>query len=118
MNKLQFNGFLKIFLAIPFLFYLYQDLIIGKKVNRIPIIKNQISSNYNSTKSELGSLKDANLISEKDYEDKLRMIKYKNEKDNFMLTQEYKALENLMQNGIFSKEEFDSKVEEIINAKI
>lgn len=117
-NELNFNGFLKLFLAIPFVYFIYQDLIIGKQIDLSPQLNNKISSQYSSTKSELESLKNANLISNEDYDEKMLVLKYRSEKEKFLLSNEYMSLKNLKNSGIFTDEEFENKIEEIIKSKL
>lgn len=117
-NELNFNGFLKLFLAIPFIYFIYQDLITGKEMDISPQINNQILSKYSSTKSELESLKKANIISNEDYDGKMVVLKYKSEREKFLLSSEYLSLKNLKNSGIFTEEEFENKLEEIIKSKL
>ncbi|OBX18064.1 MULTISPECIES: SHOCT domain-containing protein [Bizionia] len=76
------------------------DFIIGYKQN-------------NNIKSidKLKQLKDAEILSEEEYEDKIKTIENENKLYDVKKTNEYKSLINLNKQGILSNDEFDEKVE-------
>jgi len=113
-TEIKHGGFLfSTVLFFPYIIYIIKDVIIGKKID----ITNQLITTENNTFSEtvenLKSLKDANIISEEQYNHKVSQSRQEKKRNEFMLTKEYQTLLNLKKQGIFSEEEFEKKVEEV-----
>jgi hypothetical protein len=104
-----------VILFIPYVFFIIRDVIIGKKIDITNRIISSKNNNFNDIVKNLKSLKDANVISEEQYNNKILQSKRANKKVNFMLSEEYRTLANLKNQGIFTDDEFAMKIEEIID---
>lgn len=115
-SEIKNNGLLfSVILFIPYVFFIIRDVIIGKKIDITNRIISSKNNNFNDIVKNLKSLKDANVISEEQYNNKILQSKRANKKVNFMLSEEYRTLANLKNQGIFTDDEFAMKIEEIID---
>ena len=67
---------------------------------------------------ELMKLKQQEIISENQFSQKANQILKEQIKTEFFVTEEYKTLLNLKNKGMFTKQEFDEKIEEIVQKRM
>src|SRR5690554_5382148 len=70
-------------------------------------------SQLNEQELKLKILRDKNILTEAEYNEKTNLLKNK----MIFEGEEYKSLKSLYENGLFTKQEFDTKVQELINKK-
>lgn len=103
-----------LFFAIIIPFYIYNSIKYNQK-KEIKQLKESVKqvNDLESAKEKLKSLKESNIIDDKEFLEK--NVKIENQINNQFLinTEEYKNLKSLYEGNILSKEEFEEKIEKI-----
>lgn len=117
-QELNNSGVMKFLLFSPYIYYIYSKLIKGKTVDNTNLILSRNHYDFSKKNHELEHLKIKNIISEDQYLAKLIQLKKEKIKSELYLTDEYKSLKSLRDSNLFSQEEFENKINEIIDKKL
>jgi len=107
-----------VFLFSPYIYFIIRDTFIGKKVDITETIKDNKRQESKKSIEELMKLKQQEIISENQFSQKANQILKEQIKTEFFVTEEYKTLLNLKNKGMFTKQEFDEKIEEIVQKRM
>ena len=102
----------------PYLFFTIRDTFIGKKEDITNIVLDDIRTESKKTIDDLLKLREQEIISPEQFSEKANNILKEQLKTEFLVTDEYKTLLSLKEKGMFTKQEFDEKIEEIVMRKL
>ena len=109
------NFILILILFSPYLYFILFDTIIGVKIDIAENIISNKKNESNNSIEELHQLREKGIISSEQFSDKRTLVLREQIKTEFLVSNEYKTLLGLKDRGMFTKQEFDEKIEEIIN---
>ncbi|MBP6576238.1 MAG: SHOCT domain-containing protein [Chryseobacterium sp.] len=112
------NFILILILFSPYLYFILFDTIIGVKIDIAENIISNKKNESNNSIEELHQLREKGIISSEQFSDKRTLVLREQIKTEFLVSNEYKTLLGLKDRGMFTKQEFDEKIEEIINKKL
>ena len=112
------NLYLMLALFSPYFYFIVTDTLIGDKIDITECIIETKNSETNQLIEELNILREQDIISTEQFEIKKTNILKEQFKTEFLITDEYKILLSLKEKGLFTTQEFNDKIEEVINKKL
>lgn len=109
--------FISLLIFLPFLFFIYHNTIIGKKVDITEKIKDKEEIIHNDKTDDLDKLFKLNLLSEDEYLSKKEVHIKEKIRVELKDTEEYSLLLKSKQKGLLTDEEFTSKFENLVTLK-
>lgn len=109
--------YISLLIFIPYLYFIYHNSIIGKKVDVSGKIKIKKEIILNEKINDLNKLSELNLISQEDYDQKKEILIKDKIREDIKETEEYSLLLKSKQKGLLNEDEFNTKVENLINIK-
>jgi hypothetical protein len=122
-SEIKFNPiendiyFFSLLIFVPFLPIIYFRTIEGKKVDVTEIIKEETVKEYSDNVDDLEKLLKLNLLSEKEYNEKKELQIKEKIRSEIKESEEYNLLLKSKQKGLLTENEFNIKVEHLINLK-
>jgi len=110
------NYFISLLIFMPFLYFVYHISIIGKTIDITGEIKRKNERLLNEGLNDLDKLLKLNLLTKEEYNQKKEFQIKEKLKIEIKDSEEYILLSKSRQKGLFSKDEFKIKFEELINA--
>ncbi|NGY38969.1 WG repeat-containing protein [Flavobacterium sp. XN-5] len=86
-----------------------------KVLIKVANVEDNKTKNFNTKAENLKNLRDSHVLSEPEYQDKITKINDEELEQRVKRTEEYTSLKTLYSDGVFDKEEFESKVKIIRN---
>lgn len=111
------NYFISLLIFAPFLFLIYHNTVLGKRVDITEDIKEKETSVHNDKINDLDKLFKLNLISEEEYRQKKEFQVKSKISAEVKETEEYNLLSKSKQKGLLTEEEFNAKVENLVTKK-
>lgn len=109
--------YISLLIFIPYLYFIYHNSIIGKKLDVAGKIKIKKEIILNEKINDLNKLYELNLISHEDYVEKKEILTKEKMKEDIIETEEYSLLLKSKQKGLLNEVEFNTKVDNLINKK-
>lgn len=105
------------FIFLPYLYIVYDKIIIGKQVDITKQVKDKIDNSHKDNLNDLKDLLKMDLISQGEYEDKKEFHTKEKIRTEIKETEEYNLLLKSKQKGLLSEDEFKTKAENLVNRK-
>lgn len=106
------------FIFIPYLYIIYDKIIIGKQIDITQEVISEREMFYNESVDELNKLLEMGLLSQEEYQIKKESRTQEKARIEIKDTEEYSLLIKAKQKRHITEEEFDNKVERLVNKKI
>lgn len=111
------DNFISLLIFIPFLFFIYHNTLIGKKVDITKQVKDKEETAHNDDINDLNKLFELNLISKEEYDKKKEFRLKEKIREEIKETEEYNLLLKSKQKSLLTEDEFNKKVENLVNIK-
>jgi phage shock protein PspC (stress-responsive transcriptional regulator) len=105
------------FIFIPYLYVIYDRIIVGKQIDISEEIQNKIEISYKENLDDLDSLLKLELISQDEYNEKKEFRVKEKIRIEIEDTEEYSLLIKSKQKGLLSEAEFKAKLENLVDKK-
>lgn len=111
------NYYISLLIFLPFLFFIYHNSLIGKKVDISDEIKGKTEQLHNEDLNDLDNLFKLNLISKEEYNKKKELSIKEQIRAKVKNSEKYELLLKAKQKGLLTEDEFKIKFEDLVNEK-
>lgn len=105
-------------LFLPYIYLIIKYTIVGEEIDLTESYLQNNEKKFDENLAKLSELRDANILSGEEFNEKNSEILAKKIKQEFLVSSEYKKLKELESAKVLSKEEVENKIEELVQARI
>jgi hypothetical protein len=115
--QIQDRYLMSYFIFLPYLYLIYDKIIIGKQIDITQEVKSKVDSSHKENLNDLDNLLKLDLITMEEYNEKREFRVKEKIRIEIKQTEEYTLLQKTKQKGLLSEDEFNTKVENLVNRK-